>query len=172
MKRWEAPRQHGMSGAFVFLLLGVFALFSTLLVLLSAQLYRTTVEETRLHQEQRVIGSYLMNIVRANDAQDAVHVRQMDGIDVLCFGLDTDEEAYITYVYCWDGALRELFAPAEKPFAPQHGESICPAQDLRVTRRGALLEMTCLDAGGREQRLYAALRCDAADAADEGEEQR
>ena len=39
----HAAREHSVSGEFVFLLLGVFAVFSTLLVLLSAQLYRVTV---------------------------------------------------------------------------------------------------------------------------------
>ena len=39
-------RTHAISGAFVFLLLGMFAVFSVLMVLLSAQLYRTTVTAT------------------------------------------------------------------------------------------------------------------------------
>ncbi len=152
-------RGHGMSGAFVFLLLGVFALFSTLLVLLSAQLYRSTVEETRLHNEQRVLGSYLLNIVRGNDASGAVRVERIGETDALCFDLDADGEDYVTYVYCWDGALRELFAAADEPFAPEYGEEICPARFLRATLDGVRLEMVCVDATGRAHRLCAALRC-------------
>ena len=36
-------KSHSISGAFVFMLLGVFAVFSMLLVVLGAQAYRTTV---------------------------------------------------------------------------------------------------------------------------------
>ena len=37
-------KSHSISGAFVFMLLGVFAVFSMLLVVLGAQAYRTTVD--------------------------------------------------------------------------------------------------------------------------------
>lgn len=160
-----SARGRSVSGAFVFLLLGVFALFSTLLVLLSAQLYRATVEETRMHNDRRVLGSYLMNIVRGNDAADAVRVERIGETDALCFDFDADGERYVTYVYCWNGALRELFAPAEEPFEPDYGEEICPAQSLRATMDGARLEMVCVDASGQAQKLCAALWC----AADGGE---
>ena len=83
----RTAREHSVSGAFVFLLLGVFAVFSTLLVLLSAQLYRGTVEQTQDHHDQRVLGSYLMNVVRGNDAADAVYVARMGETEALCFAL-------------------------------------------------------------------------------------
>lgn len=161
MKEFGAASGRGksISGAFVFLLLGVFALFSTMLVLLSAQLYRTTVDQTRLHNDRRVLGSYLMNIVRGNDAADAVRVERIGETEALCFAFDADGEEYVTYVYCWDGALRELFAPAEEPFAPEYGEEICPARSLRANLDGARLEMVCVDGEGQVQKLCAALRC-------------
>ena len=41
-------KSHSISGAFVFMLLGVFAVFSMLLVVLGAQAYRTTVDHDGL----------------------------------------------------------------------------------------------------------------------------
>ena len=89
---------HNVSGAFVFLLLGVFAVFSTLLVLLSAQLYRVTVDQTREHNDQRVLGNYLLNVVRGNDAANAVRVERFGEVDALCLDLHADGETYVTYV--------------------------------------------------------------------------
>lgn len=152
-------RGQGVSGAFVFLLLGVFAVLSTLMVLLSAQLYRVTVDQTRYHNDQRVLGSYLMNVVRGNDAASAVRVAHYDDTDVLCLVSGEGDESYITYVYCWDGTLRELFASAKDAFVPENGERICPAQAFRPEVEGALLTMHCVDGRGRAQALQSALHC-------------
>ena len=156
----RTAREHSVSGAFVFLLLGVFAVFSTLLVLLSAQLYRGTVEQTQDHNDQRVLGSYLMNVVRGNDAADAVYVARMGETDALCFALEAEDGCYVTYVYCWDGMLCELFAEAGEEFVPEYGETICPAQAFHPSLDGQLLTMRLRNGRGLEQTLQAALVCD------------
>ena len=156
----HAAREHSVSGAFVFLLLGVFAVFSTLLVLLSAQLYRVTMEQTQDHNDQRVLGSYLMNVVRGNDVADAVYVARMGETDALCFVLEAEDGCYVTYVYCWDGMLCELFAEAGEEFVPEYGETICPAQAFHPSLDGQLLTMRLRNGRGLEQTLQAALVCD------------
>ena len=45
-------KSHSISGAFVFMLLGVFAVFSMLLVVLGAQAYRTTVDGAAAHTQK------------------------------------------------------------------------------------------------------------------------
>ena len=158
--RWFGiAREHGISGAFVFLLLGVFAVFSTLLVLLSARLYRVTVEQTQEHNEQRVMGSYLLNVVRGNDRAGAVSVARFGETDVLCLSSQEEGERYVDYVYYWDGALREWFAGAEEEFVPEYGEIICEAQAFTPSVTGKRLDMYCVDGTGREHHLTAALYC-------------
>lgn len=46
MMNWK---RHSISGAFVFLLLGVFAVFSMLLTVLGAQAYREIIDESSSH---------------------------------------------------------------------------------------------------------------------------
>lgn len=151
-------RGHVVSGAFVFLLLGVFAVFSTLMVLLSAQFYRATVAQTRAHNQQRVLCSYLMNVVRGNDAADAVRVEKIDGLDVLAFGCDVGDARYETRVYCYDGYLRELFTDAEREFEPGYGERICEAQSFAPSLGAdGLLELRAADGAGEEHVLHVAL---------------
>lgn len=157
--RRNQPRGHAISGAFVFLLLGVFAVFSTLMVLLGAQFYRATVEQTAAHNERRVLDNYLMNIARGNDAADAVRVKRIGEIEVLAFGMEADGQRYETMVYCHDGYLRELFADAADPFEPDYGEKICPAQGFTPTLEDGLLTMRVVSGDGHEQELHVALRC-------------
>ncbi len=153
-------RGHMISGAFVFLLLGIFVVFSTWMVLLSAQFYRVTVEQTSTHNTQRVLGSYLMNVVRGNDAADAVRVEQTGETEVLCFEYDLDGLLCSTRIYCWDGYIRELFSEATQKFEPSYGEKICAAQGfVPSVNEDGLLEMRIVDTAGGEQVLHAALRC-------------
>lgn len=151
-------RGHVISGAFVFLLLGVFAVVSTLMVLLSAQFYRATVAQTRTNSGQRVLCSYLMNVVRGNDAVDEVRVTNIDGVDVLALGCDAGGVRYETYIYCHEGYLMELFASADREFEPGYGERICEAQRFAPSLGAdGVLEMRATDGAGEEHVLHVAL---------------
>ena len=52
MMNWK---RHSISGAFVFLLLGVFAVFSMLLTVLGAQAYREIIDELSSHTRGRIM---------------------------------------------------------------------------------------------------------------------
>ena len=70
----NGSRGRAISGAFVFLLLGVFAVFATVLVMLGARAYQSTVDRTEAHSTARVLESYIINAVRTDDAAGAVSV--------------------------------------------------------------------------------------------------
>lgn len=151
--------RHSIAQVFVFLLLGVFAVFSTLMVLLGAQLYRETVNQTERHGERRILFSYLSNVVRSNDMGGHIYVDQRDGIDMLVMSLDVDGETYETMVYVHEGMLKELFISAEQTFEPGYGEQICSAQAFSPEIRNGLLEIRLKDAAGQEDMFHIALRC-------------
>jgi hypothetical protein len=149
---------HTISQAFVFLLLGVFAVMSTLMVLFSAQLYRGIVAQSEESAERRVLTSYLVNVTRGNDQANSVHTENRGGVDVLVFDWKDDESHYETLVYQHDGYLCELFAEASQPFNPDFGEEICPAQAFFPEIQNGMLEMTVTDANGGESVIHLALR--------------
>lgn len=62
MMNWK---RHSISGAFVFLLLGVFAVFSMLLTVLGAQAYREIIDESSSHTRGRIMQTFVRNAVRA-----------------------------------------------------------------------------------------------------------
>lgn len=148
-----------ISQAFVFLLLGVFAVFSTLMVLLGAQLYREIVDQTEIHNARRVLYSYVFNAVRANDGENLIRTEEIDGVDVLVFDWTADDERYETKVYCYDGKLRELFSDANQAFEPDYGEVICDAQCFQPELENGMLKIYIEDAQGRGRMLHMALNC-------------
>lgn len=154
-----SKHNHTISQAFVFLLLAVFAMLSTLMVLLSAQLYRGTVAQTERTGDKRVLSSYITNVVRGNDGAGMVHVDERAGVRMLVFDWEDSGEHYETMVYCHDGYLRELFADVRQEFDPEYGEEICAARAFEPALQDGLLEIRLEDEYGQESVLRLALRC-------------
>jgi len=155
----KMQRDHAISQAFVFLLLGIFAVFSTLIVLLGAQLYREIVDQTDIHNSRRVLYSYVSNAVRGNDATNTIHTEKIGDVDMLVFDWVVDDECYETYIYCYEGTLRELFTSQDQEFDPDYGEVICEANAFRPVLSDGLLEIYVEDAGGQARTLHMALNC-------------
>ena len=151
--------QHSMQGVFVFVLLGLFALMSTLMVLLGAQMYRNTVAQSTANNESRVLSAYVRSMTRAQDAADAVSVEPQEGGDALALREEIEGESYVTWLYCHDGNLCELFTEAAYALEPDAGTPICPASDLHAELKDGLLTVRLTDGKGNTQTVQTALRC-------------
>lgn len=156
--KWKG-NSHAISGTFVFLLLGVFAVISTLLVLLCAQAYRNTVDQTAAHRDERVLQSFVRNTLRAEDAENAFGSVEVDGISALTITSHFGDETYVRYLYCYDGTLRDLFISEDDAFNPDFGEEICPADHFAASVTGDLITVEIADAEGRPYTLSIAQRC-------------
>lgn len=150
-------RRHSISGAFVFLLLGVFAVMSTVLVLFGAQAYRNIVDRTAVHNQTRILQSFVRNAVLAEDVAGALAVDEVDGLPVLTV---TDASiGYVKYIYVYDGALRELFIAESREFEPEQGEVICAAASMTPVLSDGLLTVELTDENGNGSTMTLALRC-------------
>lgn len=158
-QRMNGGRGHAVAGAFVFLLLGLFAVLSTMLVLLGAQAYRSLTAAAERHNTERILHAYVYNAALADDAAGALEIGQEGGLDVLRVVYDYgDGDVYVKRIYCCDGALRELFAAEEYVFEPEEGEAICPAESMKAEIDRGLLSVTLTGADGRTVLAQAALR--------------
>ena len=153
------PRGKHVAGAFVFMLLGVFALFAAFMVLMSAQFYRGIVDDAEAHGNSRVLTNYIINTVRGNDSADSVFVDNVNGTDVLVFVWSAEDSGYQTMVYCYEGSLREYFCARNEVPELSYGEIICPAQSFDVSLEGNLLSIEAADADGEKRLMHIALRC-------------
>ena len=158
MKRRIGGNGHAIAGVFVFLLLGVFAVFATVLVLFGAQAYRATTERTQAHEEGRTLYAYMLNSVRGDDAAGVMEIRNEKGIDLLAVSYDYGWEVLEKRIYCYDGYLREQLASTNYEFDPEMGERICEASDLHIALEGSLLTVEVTDANGDVQTVDTVLR--------------
>ena len=151
--------QHSMQGVFVFVLLGLFAVMSTLMVLLGAQMYRNTVDHSTANNEDRVLRAYVRSMIRAEDTRDAMVVGEYDGVKTLAMREDLDGEPYVTWLYCYDGQMYEYFTSDDGTFNPESGTAICPAQRFEPSLENGLLTVDMINGKGEPESVRVALRC-------------
>ena len=151
--------QHSMQGVFVFVLLGLFAVMSTLMVLLGAQMYRNTVDHSTANNEDRVLSAYVRSMIRAEDTSDAMVIGEYDGVKTLAMREDLDGETYVTWLYCYDGHMYEWFTSDDGSFSPESGTAICPAQRFEPRLEDGLLTADMINAKGKPETVCVALRC-------------
>ena len=133
---------HGMQGVFVFVLLGAFAVMSTLMVLLGAQMYRGTVEYTARTNEERVLSAYVRSMVRAYDREGAVSVEEHDGIAALALRETFEGETYVMRLYEYEGSLYEQYTEDAYDFDPALGDAVCDASSFVPALDGGILTVT------------------------------
>ena len=150
--------QHSMQGAFVFVLLGLFAVMSTLMVLLGAQMYRNTVDHTLRNNEDRLLGAYVRSMIRSGDVMDMVRIEDHDGVEALAMYDEWDGDEYVTWLYCYDGNLYEQYTSRDDEFEPEAGTAICGAMAFVPEYDGRLLTVRTMDDRGEMYTVKVALR--------------
>ena len=99
--------------------------------------------------------AYVAGKLRAGDRADGVEVRTLAGLDVLVLTEEIQGEKYATYIYYYEGALREYYSRADYDFDAAGGTEIARAAGFRAERDGDLVTLYLTDSGGatRTQRL-------------------
>lgn len=132
---------HSISGVFVFLLLGIFAVFSTVMVLLGAKAYKSTADRAAQHNANRIAGAYMRSMVRSDDGENTLLVEDVDGVCAVTMQNVYDDETYLTRLYVYDGMLREWFSYEGAHFSPENGEAVCEVDEMQAELSPHLLSV-------------------------------
>lgn len=91
---------------FILALFGLFALSSLFLITAGAEIYHNTVNNMQANYELRTSTSYLSEKIRQSECSDLV---QLKGVDAIALYETVGQTDYVTYLYYYDGYLRELY---------------------------------------------------------------
>lgn len=159
MQEKRSLTSHSMPSAFIFLLIGLFAIASVTLMLIGTRVYYRVTDAAAQNSEAQIALSYLCNKIRTYDEAGNVQLAERDGLPVLCLYETIDDEPYETAIYTWDGAIRERFASANEAFDPEDSQKLANAQSLKFTLLSPnLLQATIVMPGGEARTLRIALR--------------
>lgn len=142
---------------FTLALFCVFAVCALMVVVMGADVYSKSVDDMQQNFDARTSLSYISTKLRQGDsASYATAVQQMaDGTQALVLEQNIDGVGYRTWIYSYDGQLREIFTLAELLPAPDEGQPIMELPSLTIQQHPTgLLELTTQDTTGQQSQLF------------------
>ena len=147
---------------FVLALVTLFAITSFVLVLIGAKQYRFVTDTMNENYEDRTASSYLTEKIRQFDNADSVYVTKLDTTSALALRAAEDGILYTTYIYYYEGSLRELVITENSVYDLSLGQEILPMQSFSPSLvTNTLLCIELADSTGTPQTLYLAIHCGA-----------
>lgn len=147
---------------FVFALITVFAATSFILVLIGAKQYRSITNTMDKNYEVRTASSYLAEKVRQHDYAGAISITDLEGTSALAITSTEDDISFITYIYYYENALREIVVTGDSVFSLSSGQKILEMQDFDVKMvNESLIRAEVTNNHGETEILYLNIHCDA-----------
>ena len=157
-----------IQSVFVLLLLALFAVLSTFLVTMGAQIYRNTVDSAEENNHSRIASAMVRSTVWAEDGGDVMIEQMQDGIDALTVVYDYDGVKYYKRIYCamnsdpLEGEPRsflwESYSSEEIKFNPEYGETLCELNGFVPSIENNMLTVELETPAGTKSTIRMALR--------------
>lgn len=124
MLRLDNRRSTKIDSVFVIALFTMFAVTAFLLILIGAKQYQHTADTMDANYESRTISSYLTEKLRQNDSQGTIRITDIEGTHALALETVENDVTYITYIYYYENALREIVVNEQSIFSLGSGQEI------------------------------------------------
>lgn len=99
---------HASSMLFLFLLFASLVLTGELLICMGTGVYEDILSSMNRSGNVRTASAYIRQKLRQGMDLNALRVDELDGCDALVLQQYLGDDFYETYLYCYDGELREL----------------------------------------------------------------
>lgn len=132
----EREKKHIVDILFVLALFLVFTLSTLTLVLFGANIYQNTVNSMEDNYNARTVCSYISGKFRSNDSAGDISIGSIDGQPSLILNHEINDASYSTYIYEYDGYLRELFVSDSVTLGAEvlnAGNKLCPVDKFEVS---------------------------------------
>ena len=137
----------------------VFAASSLSVLILAADVYASTTDRLGINDENRTALSYISEKIRQNDSNGAVNTVSIDDTDCLTLSAVYNGIPCTTYIYVYDGILKELFINDGIPVSLKDGRDIMQISSLSIDRLEEHVYLfTTVDSTGTESSVIASER--------------
>ena len=146
LMRPTKSHSHSMDFLFSIALFFVFAATTLVVLLLSANVYEQIVHRSANSFEQNTALAYLTEKIHQNDheAASSIKLTQFDGCEALAISQTFNNTMYTTYIYEFEGHLKELFIQNGVQANAQAGTTILTLHHLDMKAiDDNLLQFTC-----------------------------
>lgn len=147
------PIRHTADTLFTVLLLLSFALSALLLAAAGAAIYKNSTTQLEENYTSRTAAAYVTEKLRQHDQCGTVSLTEFNEIPALCLQETIQEESFCTYIYYFDGALRELFIRESDTPSAVNGTEIAALSSFTIEERSdsgePLLQITAQSEHGQ-----------------------
>lgn len=127
-------KRHTIDIVFVITLFSCFAISIILITGMGANVYQNIVEHMSRNYNSRTAYSYIINKVHQSDANGNVTVDYYSDQPALVIYEEIDNITYCTYLYYYDGYIKEIFTRKGQTFDLSYGNNILEVNDFKVTK--------------------------------------
>ena len=146
--------RHPVDNLFMIVLLGLFLIFLLLMLLFSAQAYRTAVTGNQENNNLYTASAYITAKFRQHDSGETISTAELDGSPAFCMTDTVNDQEYVTYIYLEDQQLKELFTAAGNTPSSQMGTTIANLNDFQVKQEtDGFYRITLEDLEGNQSSL-------------------
>lgn len=131
---YSHSRRHPVDNLFIVVLLGLFMLFLLLMLLFSAQAYRSAVSGNQTNNNLYTASAYITAKFRQHDSIEDISIENLEGSPALCLSDTINGQSYVTYIYLKDQHLKELFTAAGNTPSTQMGTDIASLNLFQIAQ--------------------------------------
>ena len=146
---------------FPMLLFLIFTLSALGIVTFSVQIYRNIVERAEGRFDTETAAAYISEKVRNHDQNGSVSLSEFMGNKAVEIDETIKEVSYVTYIYVYDGYLRELFTEKENlsKCTAADGNEILPMEAMNLAYMSErLLKLDFTDTAGKTEESFIAIK--------------
>lgn len=152
----KSRSSHMVDLLFTIALFFVFAVSSLSVILISSSAYRQIQKQTEANYSARTSLTYIAQKIRQSDVDGQVSLGTIDGQDALILRKDYEDASYLTYIYEYQGELKELFIKDGVDFSAADGKSIMDVTGFTIEQLSDhLYRFVTTDKDGKEYDLVA-----------------
>lgn len=140
----DRQQRHIIDVLFVLALFGIFALSSIFLITIGANIYGKTITNMESNFDTRTALAYITEKVRQADLENQISVGDLDGCPALIISSGTEENQYKTYLYEYQGTLKELMMKQDIQLSPSAGQDILTVSDFELSPVNSRLINCCI----------------------------
>ncbi len=130
----------------------VFTLSALFIILYAASTYRHIVQESNIQYDESTSMSYLTRKIKSQDCSGNISIGHIGDLDTLEIAQEIDGEIYITYIYAYNGSLREYFTAAKNTqISPDGGTVLFTADSFEPEFLNSNIISLSITRDGKEQ---------------------
>ncbi len=130
----KQQENHIIDILFVIALFCIFALSAVFLITIGANIYGKTVSHMETNFNHRTSFAYVTEKIHQADKNGAVSAGEFDGLPALLITETVGDTRYITYLYEYNGFLKELMVREDTPLSPSAGQDILAVTDFSLKK--------------------------------------